>query len=77
MEAELSEKAGKLRRSQRLLTQDEPPIPTAQEIFSSIVRQICKAQDEYSLHFTLAIEDALLVVESLYADAQVERLANT
>lgn len=77
MEDELGEETGKPCRSQRLLTKDEPPIPTALKIFANIVQQICKAQHEYSLHFTLVTEDALLVVESLYADAEVERLANT
>ena len=73
MEAELGE-PGKLRR---LLTRDEHKEPTLQEIFSIIVRHIRNAQDECSINFTMAREDALIVVESLYADAEVERLANT
>lgn len=77
MEDELSEETGKLCQSQKLLIKDDPPIPTAEKISTSIVQQICKAQHEHSLHFMLATEGALLVVESLYADAEVERLANT
>lgn len=77
MEAELGEQGGELRRSQRLLTKDEHITPTPQAIFCSIVQQISSAQDECSLHFTLDKEDALIVVESLYEDDGVERLANT
>lgn len=76
MEAKLGE-AEKLRRSQRLLTRDEPKEPTLQEIFCIIVRHIREAQHECSINFTLAREDALIVIQSLYADAEVERLANT
>lgn len=77
MEAWLGEQGGELCRSQRLLIKDEHTTPTTQEILCSNVRQISNAQDEFSLHFTLAKEDALIVVESLYEDVGVERLANT
>lgn len=70
MEAESGEKAGKPRRSKRL------DRPTLQKIFSRSVRKICYSKDEYSLHFKLGIRDALLVVESLYADAEVRRPGN-
>lgn len=77
MEAELDEKSGESCQNQRMLqTEDRPHVSIAQKIFLNIVQEICKAQHEYSLHFTLEKEDALLVIESLYADAQVER-ANT
>lgn len=59
------------------LGEHEHTTPTPQAIFCSIVQQISSAQDECSLHFALAKEDALIVVESLYGDAGVERLANT
>lgn len=76
MEAELGD-PGELRRSQRLLSKDEDTAPTPQAIFCTIVRHISSAQDESSLHFTLAKEDDLLVGEFLYEDAGVGRLANT
>lgn len=76
MEAELDEETGESCQNQILLTKDGPQVSTAQKIYLDIVQQLCEAQQEYSLYFTIEKEDALLVVESLYADAQVERLAN-
>lgn len=76
MDAKLGE-VGMLRRSQRLLPRDEHKEPTLQEIFRIIVRHIREAKDECSINFTLDRKDALVVIESLYADAEVERLANT
>lgn len=71
MEAELGEQ-GELRRSQRLPIMEEGTTPTSWAIFCTIVRHISSARDECSLHFTLAKEHALLVVECLYEDAGVE-----
>lgn len=76
MEAELDEETGESCQNQILLTKDGPQVSTAQKIYLDIVQQLCEAQQGYSLYFTIEKEDALLVVESLYADAQVERLAN-
>lgn len=59
--------------NEKLILQSPELKPTPQHVLNTNLRQIDKAQEEQCLEFTLLTEDAPLILELLYADADFER----
>ena len=60
-------------QSEPLISQPLEPVPTLQHVFNTILGQIDKAKEEQCLEFTLSIEDAHSILESLDSDGDFER----
>lgn len=72
METELDKERKEVCQSEILISQPLELEPTPQHVLNTILWQIGKATEEQCLEFTLSIENAHLILESLDSGADFE-----
>lgn len=73
MESKLKKERNEICQSENRISQPLEPKSPPQHVLNALHGQIDKAQEEQCLEFTLSTQDAHLIPELLYADANLER----